>query len=176
MKFTSVVKLMVIGGFLATGIVRADGIEDGEKMCQEMPFSSDKMKCMTEVQKGRYYQSNAMDICRNFPFTREKMECLGKIRDKSYTPTLIQTCKDMTFSSKIIECLAQFGRVENIPAPVVLVPPITPPHYPHPYPAPVPENDRRAKKLIKKALKQMDRGNYYAARRILEDALLEIAE
>jgi len=169
---SSVLRLVLGMMFLSPFAMAMSGVEEGEKICQNMTFANDKMKCMTEIHRGRFYQSQALQICKNFTFVREQLECIEKVRNKSYTDTLLATCRDMTFSSKIMECLAQFGNQESelIPAPIV----VAQPHYPR-LPAPFPVSiefgeQKRVRKMIKKAMKQMDRGNYYAARQTLEEA------
>lgn len=177
----SKLSVLVFAAAILASVGQAATIEDAEKFCQsEMTFSSDKLKCITEAHAGRYYHTRALNVCRNLPFTRDKLDCLQKIRNKSYTDTLINTCQDMTFSGKIVECLAQFGTIEAevVPVPVVLPPPSYPtyenyPKYPK-YPTVTIEpigNKKHVRKMIRKALRQMDNGNFYAARQTLEGAL-----
>lgn len=155
--------------FFVSAVSFAGGVEEGEKLCQALPFASDQMRCLTEVHKGHFYQSNVLEICKTFPFQREQIDCIEKIRNKSYTETLVGTCKNMVFSSKVLECLGQFGTPEV--QPVVIVPPPSAPFHAGIEIGLGGDSKRDLRRAMRRALREMDRGRFYEARRTLETAL-----
>lgn len=171
--FSKLSAILVLTAALAGSVGHAYTMEEGEKFCQSFMFSNDKMKCMTEVHSARFYETSALEVCKGLMFTNDQLNCLAKIRNKTYTDTLVSTCKEMMFTNKIVDCLAQFGTTQDYPEPVQVVVPA--PSYPN-YPPPVvyPEqigNNRGLKRAIRKAMRQMDNGNFYAARQTLENAM-----
>ncbi len=69
-----------------------------------------KSNCVKEINKGRYYDSSAIDVCKTYSFDSGKLACVQVIRDKAYFSGELNVCRGMSFDSKKTECLKNSGQ------------------------------------------------------------------
>jgi len=128
------------------------GVETAAKMCQGIGFSDDVTKCNQLVSSASYFDVSAVNICSGFSFANRKLPCLEKIKNKTFSPALVASCKSLTFDDKILDCLGVSGKLvqdsggdddEGTPS----------------------------RRRVKQALRQLDKGNYGKVRELLKEML-----
>jgi hypothetical protein len=138
-----------------------DGLETAAKMCPDIGFSSDVTKCTQLVSSAEYFDESAVGVCAGFSFANKKLQCLESIKNKSFTPSLVTSCKGLSFDDKILNCLASAGKA-HVGNPNAGNPNLD-----------GDSNDSPSRRHIKRALHQLDKGNYGKVREILKDLLRE---
>jgi hypothetical protein len=96
--------------FAATDEARDLGTrEDAYKICQQLPFQSDRNECIQKLRRYRYFDDRALEICSSLTFAREKVDCIWVIGDKEYENYEINNCIGQTFPSDRVKCLRESG-------------------------------------------------------------------
>ncbi len=84
-----------------------------EVVCRNMPFESDKARCVQAIRPFNYFNDQALYMCSGFPFASAQLECLGIIGDKRYEAYEINTCKNTVFESERLRCLRDNGQTSG---------------------------------------------------------------
>lgn len=144
--------LVLFSGGSAHATASSDGIEAAAKLCQDMGFSNEVTKCNQLVTSATHFDVAAVEVCKSFSFSNKKMPCLETIKNKTFVPTLLNSCKGMSFDDKILSCLAVSGKA-------------------HEQEVPEKEEGSPSQRKIRRALRQLDKGNYGKVRELLKELL-----
>jgi hypothetical protein len=136
------------------------GKEAAQQICASLSFSDEKTECLKQVTAGGTYQKEAVEVCKTLSFPDSKKTCLETISNKTYTATALGICKQNSFSDAIVQCLKSAGQ-ETKP-PTVETQPVTGEDL---------EEVTSVKLGIRKAIDQINKGNYGKAKVLLGKAL-----
>ena len=99
--------------FVSVAALAGDRNTAYEVVCKNMPFDSDKAKCIQVIKPFTYFNNEALTICPLFPFSSTQMECLGFIGNKRYEAYEVETCRNAVFDSEKLRCLRDNGTLSN---------------------------------------------------------------
>ncbi|MBC7427166.1 MAG: hypothetical protein H7336_01060 [Bacteriovorax sp.] len=80
-----------------------------EVVCKNLPFESDRNKCIKTIKPFSYFNDEALSICPSFPFATNQLLCLQYIGDKRYEPYEVEACKNTPFDTEKLRCLSDNG-------------------------------------------------------------------
>lgn len=131
----------------------SEGHRDAEAICKYIGGADTIIRCNKTVSEAKTLQKEAVAVCKYIGGSDKIIECLTAIRNRTFSESALSTCKYIGGSDKIIECFKSTGT--EVAA------------------ASKKEDDGTdsVRNLIKKALRQMEDGNYGKARETLQRAL-----
>lgn len=160
-------KLVLIGLLIsaASQAAPSDGKEAAQQICATLAFSDEKTACLKQVSDGGVYQKEAVEMCKTLSFPDSKKACLETINNRNYTATALGICKQNSFSDAIVQCLKSAGEEVKPQA-----------TEPKPTTGMIGTSEESEEVLsvkigIRKAIDQINRGNYGKAKVLLGKAL-----
>ena len=131
----------------------SEGHRQAEAICKYIGGADSIIRCNRAVNEAKTLQPEAVQICKYIGGADKIIECLQAIKNKNFSESAVSTCKYIGGAEKIIECLKASGTETK--------------------PAKADDDDKKtsSRDLIKKAIKQMDAGNYGKAKETLQKAL-----
>ena len=107
-------KILIIIITMTAGLAFAGDSNTAYNMvCKNLPFESDRNKCLEVIKQHTYFDNQALEICASFTFDSNKTQCLGTNAEKLYIDYEIDACKNSTFDSDKLNCLKVNGRAIN---------------------------------------------------------------
>lgn len=96
----------------SSGVAKAsgDGRNEASLACAKAVFDSNRIKCLSVVQKAIYFDQRAIGVCTQASFDSGLIDCLAAISDKDYLPGEIVSCSAINFDNQIIECMQSSGK------------------------------------------------------------------
>lgn len=134
----------------AEEVVDKGNIEEAEKTCHGLNYTSEQNECLRIVRVSRYFDKEALKICAK---SGASTQCMSTIADKTFTATSVKFCGAKPYSSEINACLALTG---------------------HAIPAETKEAglDRKYIRVsLQKALELMDNREYQKAQNVLKSVI-----
>jgi hypothetical protein len=131
----------------------SEGHAAAESVCKYIGGADTIIRCNRVISSAKVLQKDAVEICKYIGGADSVIECLQAVSNRTYSATALSSCKYIGGAQKVTECLGASGTLEKVA---------------HSHDD---EAGSSPRDLIRKALRQMDAGNYGKARETLQKAL-----